>query len=165
MDDLQLRDELVTMPERGPDTVTDSIVWTMLLLHRNPAILRRVRRKSMAPSPPVGPLPASRQDGYLMRAFHESMRLYPPDGLSPVPHFMRFIGAIPSARRHRCHIALGRASIGALLGQTQRVDPDRFLPSASAGRHKFAYFPLAVDPASASAWSRDDVGSSDVPAS
>ena len=38
MDDLQLREELVSMLNGGHDTVTDAISWTMILLARHPGI-------------------------------------------------------------------------------------------------------------------------------
>ena len=75
----QLRDELVTMLVAGHDTVTDAIVWTLILLAQHPDSTERVReeiRTVAGNAPPT--LETLSRASLLGRVIHESLRLYPP---------------------------------------------------------------------------------------
>jgi cytochrome P450 len=149
MDDVQVRDELVTILNAGHDTVTDSIVWTMVLLSRHPETKEAVRSEviRLAGAGPVTVESVLKME-LLGRVFHESLRLYPPGWAF--------------ARTALHHDSLGEFAIpaGALVvispyvvhrssrfwNNPERFDPDRFLPGPSAGRQKFTYFPFGAGP-------------------
>jgi cytochrome P450 len=149
MTDLQVRDELVTFLNAGHDTVTDAVLWTLVLLAQHPEAAGRVRQE-IASTVGTAPLSFAALQGmpYLARVFHESLRLFPP--------------AWGFARRAINGDTLGpyRIPAGALLvispfvthrapqfwEQPEAFDPDRFLPERAAARPKFAYFPFGGGP-------------------
>jgi len=149
MDDRQLRDEIVTMLNAGHDTVTDAIVWTMVLLGSNREARERAREEVLrvAGSEPPSVAQLSLMD-FLGRVFRETLRLYPP--------------AWAFARTAIRADSIGGYAIpaGSLVVMSPYVmhrsarfwerplefDPDRFLPAASATRPKFVYFPFGSGP-------------------
>jgi cytochrome P450 len=149
MDEVQLRDELVTVLNAGHDTVTDALVWALVLLAQNRQALERARAEVLSIAgtdwPTVESL--SRMD-FLGRVFRESLRLYPPAWV-----FSR-------DATNADHIGGFDIPAGAMVilspyatqrsprywDHPERFDPDRFLPGASSGRHKFAYFPFGGGP-------------------
>lgn len=145
MTDLQLRDELVTFLNAGHNTVTDAVLWTMVVLARHQEAKDRVCQEIGS-----GPLSAERAGAmpYLGRVFHESMRLYPPawviarsaiadDRLGPYRIPAGTMIVISPYVTHRSPRYWDRADV---------FDPDRFLPDRSASRQKFAYFPFGGGP-------------------
>src|SRR5205085_1992992 len=79
MNDLQVRDELVTMLNAGHDTVTDAIVWTMVLLAQHPDAKQRARAEVLRVAGSSFPtLESLSKMEFLGRVFHEALRLYPP---------------------------------------------------------------------------------------
>jgi cytochrome P450 len=149
MSDLQLRDEIVTMLNAGHDTVTDAIVWTLVLLALNPQAQERARdevlRVAGAEWPDVTSLNAME---YLGRVFRETLRLHPPawgflrtaihpdviDGYTIPAGSLILISPYVVHRSPR------------FWDRPLVFDPDRFLPEAAAGRPKFAYFPFGSGP-------------------
>lgn len=149
MDDVQVRDELVTMLNAGHDTVTDAITWTLVLLAQHPDTQRTVRDEILRVAGSRAPAAESMSQMELLgRVFHEALRLYPP--------------AWALARTAIREDAFGRYTIpaGALVimspyvmhrscrfwGHPEKFDPDRFLPERSSARPKFAYFPFGAGP-------------------
>jgi cytochrome P450 len=148
MDDVQIRDELVTMLNAGHDTVTDAIVWTMVLLARYPDAKQEARAEVFRICGSASPtVEAVSKMEFLGRVFHESLRLYPPGW------------AFARTAIHEDSIGEYSIPAGALVLMSPYVvhhsprfwdnpetfDPDRFLP-ASAKRPKFAYFPFGAGP-------------------
>ena len=148
MDDVQVRDELVTMLNAGHDTVTDSIVWTLVLLARHPAMKEKAREEVCRLGPTWPTLESLNKMEFLGRVFHEALRLYPPGWAF--------------ARTAIREDWFGEYSVpaGALLLLSPYVmhrsprfwvkpdtfDPDRFLPERSITLPKFAYFPFGAGP-------------------
>jgi cytochrome P450 len=149
MDDVQIRDELVTMLNAGHDTVTDAIVWTMVLLARHPDAKQEARAEVFRICGSALPtVEAVSKMEFLGRVFHESLRLYPPGWAF--------------ARTAIREDSIGAYSIpaGALVVMSPYVmhrsprfwdnpeifDPERFLPESSAKRPRFAYFPFGAGP-------------------
>lgn len=149
MDDVQLRDELVTMLNAGHDTVTDAIGWTMVLLAQNPEHRIRARAEVLQALGDQNPTPETLANmPYLARVFHESLRLHPP--------------AWAFARTSINEDTIGSYRIPAgilvivspyVLHHSQRYwdrphefDPDRFLPEKSQARHKYAFLPFGTGP-------------------
>jgi cytochrome P450 len=149
MDEVQLRDELVTMLNAGHDTVTDAVVWTLVLLAMNPEAQERareeVRRVAGSAPPNVAALNGME---FLGRVFRETLRMRPPAwGFARSATHADTIGGytIPAGSMvllspyvtHRSPRFWDRPLV---------FDPDRFLPEASASRLKFAYFPFGSGP-------------------
>jgi cytochrome P450 len=149
MDDLQIRDELVTMLNAGHDAVTDAITWTMILLAGHPEERERARAEVLRFAGSMHPTVESLGNmEFLGRVFHESLRLYPPGWAF--------------ARTAIREDTIGGYSIpaGGLVVMSPFVmhrsprfwekpevfDPDRFLPARAATRPKFAYFPFSAGP-------------------
>jgi cytochrome P450 len=145
MTDLQLRDELVTMLIAGHDTVTDAIVWTLILLAKHPAVAANVRREihAVGAGAPLS-LDSLNQMELLGRVIHESLRLYPPGWV-----FARTALADDEIGGYRipkgaivaiCPYVMHRSS--RYWEDPERFDPDRFLPQRCAGRPRFVFFPF-----------------------
>jgi len=149
MDDLQIRDELVTMLNACHDTVTDAIVWTMVLLARHSDAKQKARAEVLricgSESPTVE---AVSKMEFLGRVFHESLRLYPPgwafartaireDSIGGYSIPARALVLMSPYVMHRSPRFWDKPEI---------FDPDRFLPESSAKRPKFAYFPFGAGP-------------------
>jgi cytochrome P450 len=149
MSDLQLRDEIVTMLNAGHDTVTDAIVWTLMLLALNPNAQERARdevlRIAGTERPSVSSLGSM---DYLGRVFRETLRLCPPAwGFGRTAIHADSIGGytIPAgALVLMSPYVLHRSA--RFWDRPLVFDPDRFLPEAMAGRPKFAYFPFGSGP-------------------
>lgn len=149
MDDRQLRDEVVTMLNAGHDTVTDATVWTLAMLALHPEIRACVRDEVRRAAGTSAPTAASLQSMDLLgRVFRETLRLYPPAwGFARTAREADTFGAytIPAGGlviispyvMHRSPRLWDRADV---------FDPDRFLPSASSERPKFAYVPFGSGP-------------------
>jgi len=149
MTDLQVRDELVTFLNAGHDTVTDAVLWTLVLLAQHPEAADRVRQEiaSTAGAAPLS-FAALQRMPYLARVFHESLRLFPP------------AWAFARSAIHADTLGPYRIPAGALVVISPFVthrapqfwerpyafDPDRFLPEQAAARPKFAYFPFGGGP-------------------
>ena len=149
MDELQLRDELVTMLNAGHDTVTDAIFWTLVLLALNPDAKERARAEVARAAGSEWPTAESLHNmDFLGRTFRESLRLYPPAWV-----FAR-------TAIHEDRFGAYTLPAGALIAlspfvthrspryweRPETFDPDRFLPGPSAARPKFAYFPFGSGP-------------------
>lgn len=149
MDDLQLRDEIVTMLNAGHDTVTDAIVWTLVLLASNPDAQARAREEVLRVAGSAPPSVASLNAmEFLGRVFRETLRLYPPAwGFARTAIQADSIGgySIPAGSL----IVMSPYVVHRSARYWERpleFDPDRFLPAASAARPKFAYFPFGSGP-------------------
>ena len=145
MTDRQLRDEVLTIFVAGHETTSNALSWTFYLLSRHPEVLERCRaevREVLGGRRPEADDLRSLE--YLDRVVKESLRLYPPAWFF---------------ERNVCQddvIGGKRIEKGAIIGvapwvthrlehlwpDPTRFDPDRFLPEASKGRPRFAYFPF-----------------------
>jgi len=149
MSDLQLRDELVTFLNAGHDTVTDGVLWTLILLAKNPEAKERVRQE-ITGAVGAGPLSgeALTHMPYLGRVFHESLRLY--------PSAWAFARTAIEADRFGKYVIPAGAMVAISPYVTQRsprfwdrpevFNPDRFLPAEAGSRLRFAYFPFGGGP-------------------
>lgn len=149
MDDVQLRDELVTMLNAGHDTVTDAVTWTLIQLARDPGAQARAREEVASVAGDERPSPASLERmEYLGRVFRETLRLCPPAwGFGRTAIAADRIGGytIPAGATVLISPYVVHRS-PRFWKDPLAFDPDRFLPEASAGRPKFAYFPFGSGP-------------------
>lgn len=149
MSNRQLRDEIITFLIAGHETVASALVWAWYLLSMHPATERELQRELAAVLggrvPTMDDLPHL---PYTRAAVDETLRLYPPSWIS-------------TRRAMADDVVLGkRIPAGSLVVMspyaTHRLphlwpnpegfDPDRFLPGADEGRHRFAYFPFGGGP-------------------
>jgi cytochrome P450 len=149
MSDLQLRDELVTFLNAGHDTVTDAVLWTLVLLAKHPEAREGVRQEiSSAVGDRTLSGEALKDMPYLGRVFHEALRLYPSAWV-----FARV--TMKDDRFGKYHVPAGSMVVLSpyvtqrsprFWDQPESFRPDRFLPDATASRPRFAYFPFGGGP-------------------
>jgi cytochrome P450 len=142
-------DNAATFYLAGHETTANAITWTLYLLSEQPELQDEAAAEARAA------LAAGEEDAdlperlpLLRRILEESMRIYPP-----VPRFDR--QAVADDR-------LGDQAVGAgdivsiwpwllhrhraLWDDPDVFDPDRFLPEAKEGRHRFQYIPFGGGP-------------------
>ena len=152
MTDEEVRDEVMTLLLAGHETTAVALAWTWALLAQNPDAEARLheevdrlpRSSAAVAAPPafddLGRLP------YARAVFAESMRLFPPAwsvgrqaacdtelGGHPVPRGTTILFAPLHLHRDE-----------RFWDEPEAFRPERFLPEARAGRHKFAYLPFSA---------------------
>jgi cytochrome P450 len=145
MTDLQLRDELATMLIAGHDTVTDLIVWTLIVLNREPALKASLREEVRSVTTSDGLTSESlKKMDLLMRVIHESLRLYPPgwafartaQARDEIGGFEIPAGAVVVMSPYAMHRS------PRFWDQPEVFDPDRFRPERMGHRPRFVFFPF-----------------------
>lgn len=149
MDDVLLRDNLLTFIGAGHETTALALTWSLYLLGRDPATADRVRAEvaAVAGGAAITHAHAERLD-FTRQVVQEAMRLYPSlplmsrmcaedteAGGHPVKAGTFVFIPIYAIHRHR-----------RLWRDPEVFDPDRFSPEESAGRHRFAYLPFGGGP-------------------
>jgi cytochrome P450 len=149
MDDVLLRDNLLTFIGAGHETTALALTWALYLLSVDPMTAERVRAEIAAVAGDetitnghVEQLVFTRQ------VIQEAMRLYPSlplmsrmcaedteAGGHPVKQGTFIFVPIYALHRHR-----------RLWRDPDVFDPDRWGPAESAGRHRFAYLPFGGGP-------------------
>ena len=149
MNDLQLRDELITMFLAGHETTAIALSWAFAHLSQSPEIRRRLNEE--ADSVLEGFLPNAADYPrlpYAQAVFQESLRLYPP-----LPITMR--ESIEDDEIGGYHIPAGSLIFVNFFANhhnpdhwinPEGFDPERFLPENSQGRHRFAFLPFSGGP-------------------
>jgi cytochrome P450 len=149
MDDVLLRDNLLTFIGAGHETTALALTWSLYLLGLDPATAERVRAEVSAIAGDARITHEHvEQLVFTRQVVQEAMRLYPS-----LPLMSRMCGQdaeagglavkrgtfifIPIYALHR-HRRLWR--------DPDAFDPDRFGPEESAGRHRFAYLPFGGGP-------------------
>jgi cytochrome P450 len=143
----QLRDEVITLFVAGHETTATALAWCMDLLTQNPQIYARAEAEvlSLGHAPTEADLPRL---GYLLRAFKEALRLYPPvyifsrqatrdseiDGVAIPKNTAVTISPYALHRRPD------------LWPDPEVFDPERFLPEAEKQRHRLAFMPFGAGP-------------------
>ncbi|MCK6549785.1 cytochrome P450 [Myxococcota bacterium] len=149
MNDVQLRDEVITMFGAGHETTANALVWTLYLLSKTPAVERRLvaelERVLAGRAPTLGDL---EQLVYLKNVVKESMRIIPP------------VWAIGRSATHDDELAGYHipASTFVLMSpyvthrhtayweNPEGFDPDRFEGDRTKVLPRFAYFPFGGGP-------------------
>ncbi len=149
MDEVQMRDEVVTLMLAGHETSATALGWTLYLLATHPDIAARLADELDAV---LHGAPATSGDltaiPYLKQVVQESMRIYPPVwaiarrshdderfGDYAVPAGS-YVGVVPYAlHRHP-----------EFWPDPERFAPDRFAPKRAASRHSYCYLPFAAGP-------------------
>jgi cytochrome P450 len=149
MDELQLRDEIVTLFVAGHMTTSTAMSWLFHLLDRHPDAAARIRAEvaEATGGEPLAPEHLERMPFGKM-AIQEALRLYPPAWL-----FFR-----TNAEDDRIGGYTVPAGSNLILSPwiTQRDPalweapdafvPERFSPERAAKQHRYAYFPFGAGP-------------------
>ncbi|WP_257460059.1 cytochrome P450 [Archangium lipolyticum] len=144
-DDLQLRDEVMTLLLAGHETTATALAWTFHLLEQHPEVEARLHEEVDTALggrvPTVEDLPKLR---YVCCVFEEAMRLYPP------------IWAIPRVAQEEDVVDGYRIPKGDMVilvpyvthrhpdfwTEPERFEPTRFLPENGKDRPRWAYLPF-----------------------
>ncbi len=149
MNDVQVRDEVLTIFLAGYETVANALAWTWYLLSQNPdpaaqlhAELDRVLGTgSDRRLPTLADVPSL---PYTEQVFAESMRLYPPawamGRMSTRPVTLGPYLLPPGAHIFFSQYVMHRSA--EFFPDPLRFDPTRHTPENKAGRDKFVYFPF-----------------------
>ncbi|TAJ74525.1 MAG: cytochrome P450 [Phenylobacterium sp.] len=149
MNDVLLRDNLLTFIGAGHETTALALTWSLYLLGRDPGTAARVRAEIARVA---GDASLTHQQveqlTFTRQVIQEAMRLYPSlplmsrmcaedteAGGHPVRKGTFVFIPIYALHRHR-----------RLWRDPDAFDPDRFAPDESAGRHRFAYLPFGGGP-------------------
>jgi cytochrome P450 len=140
--DDELRDEARTLILAGHATTANAMVWSWILLARNPAVEERLHAEAAAANegdPPFAHLAAL---AYARNVMRESMRIYPPAWLigRQANRAVELAGGYHLPRGTTvfvCPLTLHRRE--ALYREPQRFDPDRWLGEEVP---PFAYVPF-----------------------
>jgi cytochrome P450 len=150
LDEVQLRDEIVTMFLAGHETTAVALTWTLCLLAHHHEIRARVLAEIEAA---VGDRPPTAADlprlGYLGQVFHETMRLFPPawSGVRNCVEADTLGAGFPVAPGERVlNLIFLTHKHPDFWPEPERFDPDRFAPELCATRHKCAYMPFSEGP-------------------
>lgn len=149
MDEKQLRDEVITLLIAGHETTTLLLTWFFYSLGRYPEIEAQVQdevdRTLNGRLPTVEDIP---ELVYTRQVIDETLRLYPPAyALSRYGNRADVVGgySLPAdAVMALCPFITHR--LPEFWHQPMKFDPERFSPTNSADRHRFAYIPFGAGP-------------------
>ena len=149
MTDERLIDEILILFAAGHETSANSLAWTIWLLLRHPAQLRKVKTE-LASATADGPIDfrGVRRLPYLTQVIDESLRLYPPAWLTD-----RI--ALNDDSAGGIDITAGTTMGLFIYGVHRHPDhweapnefrPERMTPEAKKARHPMAYLPFGGGP-------------------
>ena len=148
MPDKQLLDEVMTLIVAGHETTASALNWMWYLLSQHPIVEQRLHQELDN----LAVLPATIEDTsqlpYTRQVIEETLRLYPPGwlltrrsidednicGCPVAPNTDVFVSPYIVHRHPE------------FWDQPEQFDPDRFTPSQTAQRNRFAYLPFALGP-------------------
>ena len=149
MDDVLLRDNLLTFIGAGHETTALALTWSLYLLGAHPPTAARVRAEiaQVAGDATLTHAHVERLT-FTRQVVQEAMRLYPS-----LPLMSRMcvedveVGDLKVTKGTFVFIPIYAIHRHRLLWDNPDVfDPDRFSPERSAGRHRFAYLPFGAGP-------------------
>jgi cytochrome P450 len=149
MDDVQLRDELVTLFLAGHETTALALTHALFLLAKHPEIEARLHAEIASV---LGDEAPKEDDApklvYTERVVKEAMRLYPPawiTGREVVrPFVLRGRTIAPKTQIVMSQWLVHRDP--RFFPRPEVFDPDRFEPEIAKRRPRFAYFPFGGGP-------------------
>lgn len=149
MSDQHLRDESMTMLIAGHETVASALAWTWHLLAENPLceemLHAELDRELAGRAPTAADLPRLT---YTEMVFQEALRLYPPAWLisrkaledDEIAGYTIPKGSLVVTSPYVTH------RMADLWPDAEAFRPERFSPEASAGRHRYAFYPFGGGP-------------------
>ena len=149
IDEMQIRDEVVTLMLAGHETSANALAWTLYLLATHPEVEARLTEDLDAH---LSGAPATAADlpsvPYLKQVVQESMRIYPPVwGYSRraerEAEFGRYV--LP-AKAYVAVVPYALHRHPEFWPHPERFDPDRFHPNRTQARHSYCYLPFGAGP-------------------
>lgn len=149
MNDLQLRNQVLTLLLAGYETTSSALTWTWYLLSAHPEAADRLRaelKKNLGlRTPTSADLPRLQ---FARMVFEESMRLYPPAWIlgrkaladDEIGGYLIPANAILAISPYVVH------RHAAYWDDPETFEPERFSPERAAERHHFAYIPFGAGP-------------------
>lgn len=149
MSDSQLRDEVLTLYVAGHETTAQALTWCFYLLSQHPQSRRRLEAEldqalggQVPTTADLGALP------YTRMVVEEALRLYPPAWIT---------SRLTVEPDEICGFAIPANAVVAVSPYVMQrhpaywpnpegFDPERFEPSRSQGRPRYAYFPFGGGP-------------------
>jgi len=145
MNDLQVRDEAITIFLAGHETTANALTWTWYLLSQHPEVQAKLHEELDTVLGDRPPTVADLENlPYTQRVLSEAMRLYPPAWIlgrraladHEIDGYRIPEGSIVVAAQYLVH------HDSRWFPDPYRFDPDRWLPEQAASRPKFSYFPF-----------------------
>ena len=149
LDEVQIRDEVVTLMLAGHDTSAHALTWTLYLLATHPEVESWLVEHLAAH---LNGAPATAADlprlPYLKQVVQESMRIYPPVWAVArrAEREMVFGGHVLPANAYVAVVAWALHRHPAFWPDPERFDPDRFDPDHARARHSYCYLPFGAGP-------------------
>ena len=149
LDEVQIRDEVVTLMLAGHETTANALTWTLYLLATHPEVEMRLAKDLAAH---LGGAPATAADlasvPYLKQVVQESMRIYPPAWAFSrrAEREAEFGGYVLPANAWVMIAPYALHRHPEFWPDAERFDPDRFTPDRSRGRHSYCYLPFGAGP-------------------
>jgi cytochrome P450 len=149
MDDVQIRDELMTFMIAGHDTTSNLLAWALYLLSKHPDVRRQLEAEvDEVVSGDVPTFEEVRELDFLEQVIDETLRLYPPawtverepieddviDGYHVPAGSVVAVG--PYFAHHNANV----------WDNPEGFDPARFGPDRDQPKHRYAHFPFGGGP-------------------
>ncbi|KAJ1984651.1 hypothetical protein H4R33_004305 [Dimargaris cristalligena] len=155
IDDINIRDQVITFLIAGHETTSNTLGWCLYLLNQHPKIMRRVLREIDDAELPDNGQPTSQQIAklpYLTQCIKETMRLYPPIFLLVKDCVQDAVlpGGFECHAGTTCQVhTYGLHRNPDHWGPTpDQFNPDHFTPEAVSQRHPYAWMPFSTGPRS-----------------
>ena len=149
LNDIDIRDNILTFIGAGHETTALALTWTFYLLARHPEVERRIlgEVEQVTLGDPLRPEQVA-ELVYTRQVVQEAMRVFPPVAMV-VRQSVRDLqlGGERVAAGDNVFVPIYAVHHhSALWPDPDRFDPDRFLPEAVKGRHRWSYLPFGAGP-------------------
>jgi cytochrome P450 len=147
LNDLQIRDEVMTLLFAGHDTTTSTVSFMFYELARQPAIIERLQAEQdvlLAGGRPSATQLVSGELSELEMVLDETLRKYPPAWVGPRRSIepFEFEGKTVPGRAFVNYSSWASHHLPDVFPEPEEFRPERFTPEAKAGLPKGAYVPF-----------------------
>ena len=147
LNELQIRDEVMTLLFAGHDTTTSTVSFMFYELARHPQIAERMAAELDAETPGGVPTAAQLTSGELLQlemVLDETLRKYPPAWVGPrrAIESFEFAGHTVPARAFVNYCSWASHHLPDVFEDPEQFRPERFAPEAKAAMAKGAYVPF-----------------------
>jgi cytochrome P450 len=147
LNDVQIRDEVMTLLFAGHDTTTSTVSFMFYELARHPRVVERLIAEQDAQLAGGAPTAAQLVSGELTElemVLEETLRKYPPAWIGPrrAVDAFEFEGHTVPARAFVNYCSWASHHLADVFPQPEEFRPERFAPEAAAELPKGAYIPF-----------------------